>query len=454
VGVSGGADSLCLLHALRSLGYPVIAAHYEHGLRLSSREDAQRVVDLTSGMGVVCHVEHGNAAQYALQRSLSVEDAARQLRYRFLFKLAEEQQAQAVLVAHQADDQIETVLMHLLRGAGLDGLMGMSYRLAPNPWSPNIPLVRPMLDLWRPQILAYLERAGLSGLEDETNQDTSYVRNRVRLELIPYLKTFNPAAGQVLLRMARLLSDENELFRDIEDKARQRCKATRVGELVSLERAALLAEPLAIQRRLLRYCIGKLRPGLSELSFDDYERALRFIANPSLSGQTDFALGLRFTIEAGNVWITEWSAELPALDLPQLVGDMRLMLEYPGEVRLRDSWRITASAPQPISAMQADISLSPDPFQCWVDLSALEESLTVRPRLAGERFDPLGLAGRSQKLSDLMINCRVPRRARRLWPLVCSGPRVIWAAGLRSSHKARITDQSTWCVHLVCKKAV
>ena len=190
VGVSGGADSLCLLDILIRLGYPVLVAHFNHLLRPEASDDARAVEGIADMLKVPLVLGEGSANDYAQEHNLSIEESARNLRYRFLFKRAEIHDAKAVAVAHNADDQVETVLMHLLRGAGLDGLTGMPYRALPNPWSETIPLVRPLLGIWRTEIETYCTERELNPVIDRSNIDTTFFRNRLRHELIPELDTY------------------------------------------------------------------------------------------------------------------------------------------------------------------------------------------------------------------------------------------------------------------------
>ena len=180
VGVSGGPDSLCLLDLLRRSGCQVVVAHLDHGLRAEAAQDADTVAGLAKRFGLPYVQGQVDTRAYAEAHSLSIEEAARVLRYRFLFEQARQHAAQAVAAGHTADDQVETVLMHLLRGAGLVGLKGMAYRMLPNPWSSEIALLRPLLGVWRSQVIEYCEEHALQPVLDRTNLDTTYFRNRLR----------------------------------------------------------------------------------------------------------------------------------------------------------------------------------------------------------------------------------------------------------------------------------
>ena len=183
VGVSGGPDSLCLLDLFSRLEFPLIVAHFDHALRPESARDAEYVRSLAAAYGKAFTTTRQDVALYAQTAHLSLEEAARQARYRFLFEQAQVYSAQAVAVAHTADDQVETVLMHLLRGSGLDGLKGMPFRTEFPGWQPQLPLVRPLLTTWRAEVEEYCRLRQLEPLYDPTNRETLYYRNRLRLDL-------------------------------------------------------------------------------------------------------------------------------------------------------------------------------------------------------------------------------------------------------------------------------
>ena len=164
--VSGGADSLALLDALWRLGYRLAVAHLDHQLRPESSEQAGELARRVREIGIPFYMKRADVAGFAQSQGLSLEEAGRILRYQFLFSQAAELNSQAVLTGHTADDQVETVLMHLLRGSGLPGLCGMAFRSLPNPWSPETALVRPLLSTWRSVVNAYLEQRGLQPIED------------------------------------------------------------------------------------------------------------------------------------------------------------------------------------------------------------------------------------------------------------------------------------------------
>jgi tRNA(Ile)-lysidine synthase len=451
VGVSGGPDSVCLLHVFHRLGYPLVVAHLDHGLRPESAADAEAVRRLAESLGLEPVIERQDAAAAARAEKLSIEEAARNLRYRFLFRVAVSYGAQAVAVAHTANDQVETFLMHLLRGAGLAGLRGMAHRSLPNPWSETIPLARPLLDVWREEIETYLRLHGLPVVQDASNRDYRFYRNRLRGEALPYLDTLNPGVRKRFHQTAGLLRDEDEVIEMVAAEAWQACFAGEASGALAFNARRLRNQPAAVQRRLLRRAAAALRPGLRDLDFAAVQRGIEFIGSPTRTRQTDWIAGLRLEMEGDRLWLAEADVTLPAAEWPQLPPGARLELSIPGEITLPGGWRLRAE-PAPLTpALYAHIQSNSDPYQAWLDRAALPETLQVRPRRPGDRFRPLGMGGRSVKLSDFMINTGMPRRARAGWPLVTAGDAIAWAPGYRLAEPFCIQPTSAHGVHLELK---
>ena len=438
VAVSGGPDSLCLLHLLWGLGYPLVVAHLDHGLRPESAGEAEMVRQMAEKLGVQYIHARRDVAGYASQAGLSIEEAARNLRYQFLFEQAEQHGLQAVAVGHTADDQVETVLMHLLRGAGLSGLRGMSYYSLPNPWSRTIPLVRPLLGVWREQIMAYLERQGLEPSLDLSNLEKRYYRNRLRHELIPQLEALNPGARRRIWTMAALLQDEDEAIERVVEAAWGRCCLVENEAVVAFDPGCLREQPKGMQRRLLRRAIARLRPGLRDIDYETVERALDFVASPTQTGQMDLAAGLRLAIDGGRLWLAGWGTSLPDAGAPQLGSAESLDLVVPGETRLTSQWVFCAEILPTDEVRIAQAQANSDPFQAWLDLERLSQPFLIRARLPGERFRPLGMGGHSLKLSDFMVNVGLPRRLRDHWPLLVAGDEIAWVPGYRIAETAAV----------------
>lgn len=456
VGVSGGPDSLCLLDLMVDLGFRVIAAHFNHRLRPEAARDEEVVRSEALRLQVPVVTGSGDVAAWARQHKRSIEDAARSLRYQFLYEQAHQAGAQALAVGHTADDQVETLLMHLVQGSGLGGMAAMPYRALLSEWDAVLPVVRPLLGWWRSQTLAYCKEHDLQFVIDESNQDPSYTRNRVRLQLIPMLETYNPSIRQALWRLSQVARGELELARHAADQAWDQCLSDQHPQWVALWLAQLqnLSPPLL--RAVLRQAVSHLIPDASqrrELGFDDIERASRFIHTPSRSGGLDLVQGLRLVIEPakpGQARLLVLSpgfdgAPLPGEDWPRLVSTAEIRLEIPCVLELGEGWQFCArwlapgaSAPDPYQ-----------PWQVWLDGAALAGDFSLRTARPGDRFMPAGLQGHSIKLADFWINEKVPRRARRTWPLVCCGDTIIWVPGYRPAHALPATRTSDRVLHLV-----
>ena len=448
VGVSGGPDSLCLFDLLNRLGYPLLVAHLNHALRPEAAADALRVREIAETRNVPFLLAEADVASFAESASLSIEEAARLVRYRFLFEQAHQYRAQAVAVGHTADDQVETVLMHLLRGAGLAGLGGMAFRMLPNPWHEQIPLVRPLLATWREEILDYCAERGLNPLHDRTNLDVTFFRNRLRHELLPVMESYNPAVRRILWRMAQTLRDDNAVMDEVVARAWETCLRQEGVGFLLFDLESLNRQPLGIRRNLLRKAIITLRSALRDIPFESVERALMYLAMPSPAGKCDLLAGLYLHSEQHNLWLATWEADLPTGDWPQLPADGVFLLDVPGEVELSDSWRLSAEPVLDLDAARALVQENTDPFRAWLDVGSLTMPLHVRNRRPGEHFQPLGMGGRSLRLSEFMINVKLPRRARQRWPLVCSENTLLWLPGFRLAHPFRLTASTRQAVFL------
>lgn len=439
IGVSGGPDSLALLHALHTLGWRVIAAHLDHALRSDSAQDAAAVAEYAAQNDIPCVVERLAVQPYARQNHLSIEEAARIIRYRFLFRTAEQHHAAAVLVAHTASDQVETVLMHLLRGSGLAGLGGMTVYSLPNLWSRTIPLVRPLLNLWRADILEYCALHHLPYRLDPSNSQTDYFRNRLRHEVIPYLRSVNPQIEQALWRTAHIVAADYQLLNQLLEERWQQLVLACDAHSLSIDRNVLNRQPLALQRMFWRKAAACLRPNLRDIGFEQVQQAIAFSANPQANAQRDWALGLYLLIEGRTLHLAEWHAALPSLRLPQLPEPGLLPVNQNGRTDLGGGW-VLEIYEQDISALDLDaIFQNRDPRIVYFSLRDKRGGLWLRARIPGERFTPLGMPGQRVRLAEWMTNLKLARRARPLYPLLVDGTgALVWVVGLRLAHDFRV----------------
>ncbi len=443
LGVSGGPDSLCLVDGLARLAYPVVVAHFNHCLRPGAGDEARQVERVALSWGLPFLLGEGDVRQRAQTHSLSIEEAARLLRYQFLFKQAQNLKAGAVVVGHNADDQVETILMNILRGTGLAGLSGMSPYSLPNPWSETIPLVRPLLGVWREDILAYCREQNLEPIHDPSNADTTFFRNRVRRELLPILEEYRPGVRRRLWQMSRILAGDQEALELTVDQLWEDFPAERAAGHVAFDIEEFLSQPKGTQRRLIRKCFHHLRPDFTEISFGVVEQARRFMAHPPQSKEADLAGRVRITFIGGRAYFAAWEADIPLDAWPQMPHETsRLELPIPGAARLPAGWRLQAKYVKGGSAAHVQAMQNANPYRAWLNAGETRSPLTLRNRRPGERFAPLGMEGRSMKVADFMINEKIPRQTRQKWPLLISQGEVIWVPGYRLAHSVRVTEHT------------
>ena len=450
-GVSGGPDSLCLLDCLHRLGYQIIVAHLDHQLRPESAEEATFVQHVAQTYGVLAVLEPWDIGAQVGPGS-SVEEAARLARYRFLVQVANEQGVELIATGHTADDQVETILMHFLRGAGPSGLRGMLPATSLESWvgipdSADITLVRPLLDLTREQTLAHCIAIDLEPRLDPSNLDQTYTRNRLRHHLIPILESYNPGVRQVLRRTGRVMAGEAELVATlVADRWPELVRKGGEGVFV-INVKPFLEQPTALQRALIREAISRLRPTLRDVGFEAVERALHFITNPQRGRHQTLVGELEIIHFSDEVVVRQPDAVIEYPDFPQLISDRRRKLSIPGRMRLANGWFLEATIESLNPVRRSQFINQGDPRVVAVDEISIDTPLAVRPGKPGDRIRPLGMGG-SIKVSDLLVNQHIPQPARARWPLVVCGDRILWVVGLRMSDDFRLDNKTKRAVVL------
>jgi tRNA(Ile)-lysidine synthase len=439
VGVSGGPDSLCLMEALRQAGYSLLVAYFDHQLRPESSLDARAVEKTAARLMIPCIVDGADVRQYAEEKKLSIEEAARELRYGFLFDLARRRNAQAVAVGHTADDQVETILMHFLRGSGMDGLRGMAHRSINKMFDTGIPIVRPLLNFWREQTVVYCAVNGLRARYDPSNDSLNFLRNRIRHLLIPNLETYNPRFREAILRMSQLMRDEHALVRESIENAWERIVLAVEKDFITFDFSQLAECSLGLQRNLIKQTMQILRPG-ADVTFAVLERAVDALRSNAVSVRVDLKAGLRLFREANRVYISTLDAELPFDLWPQVQDDTPLVFELPSQLALAGGWKVNCERWHIPALAWEQAERNEDQFQVWLDAGKLPNSFILRTRRQGDQFAPLGMGGHSMKLSDFFVNEKIPQRARDRWPLLCAGDEIVWVPGYRSAHPYRLTE--------------
>ncbi len=434
-GFSGGADSLCLLHLFKQQQVQVIAAHFNHHLRPEADAEAAVCRETAESWGVPFIEGTGDVQGFSAEHKLSIEETSRILRYRFLFATAKTQAASAVAVAHHADDQVETILMHLLRGAGSNGLTGMKYLSADPLGESDIPLIRPLLGIWRSEIQQYCVEHHLTPLEDTTNFDPTYFRNRIRLELIPQLETYNSEFKKHLWQTASIVADENQYLESETEKVLAQTLVRAGDQWALLDVAALHDQPLWLVRRLVRKIIFSLKSSLRDVAFAEVERAVEFIRQPDYGTTCQVTDNLEI-VKYDQACVLFASKNMLLNDLwPQLEPSPETIPLDAGMATLSGGWELTVTRLEEIPKT----AVTDNPWEALLDEAKIRDPLSVGTRRNGELFIPFGMQGRPLKVGDFFTNEHLPMRARAAWPLVRSGERIVWVPGFRIAEFCRIT---------------
>ena len=435
---SGGPDSLALVHILHRLkaeyGFSVAVAHVNHMLRPEAAEEAEFVEAFATSLGLTCSVTNINVLAYSKANKISSqEEAARLLRYQYLRRIAAEWGGAQIATGHHRDDQVETVLLNFLRGAGSGGLRGMKPL--------NGDVMRPLLAVSRPEIEAYCEEQGLQPRHDSTNFTTEYRRNRIRLELLPALEeSYNPAIREAIWRLASLVGAEHDYI--CGEAAKLWGKVATAGDSITIESQGLAALPVALQRELIRQAIEKKRGALTGISFEHVEKLLTMVLS---SGTVGSLLTLPGGLIARKTY-TGLVVENGVLYQPQPVPAKRVepvALVVPGSTTIGSSTIV--------AELVTALPLKKGENTAVFDLEKLILPLIVRSRLPGDRFRPRGLNG-SKKLKNFLIDHKVPEAVRDDVPIVVDQQEIIWVAGYRQSEHGRIGETTKKILQLSITK--
>jgi tRNA(Ile)-lysidine synthase len=449
VAVSGGPDSLCLLHVLcqlqDELGLTLHVAHLDHGLRgEEAAADAAFVAGLARDWGLPAAVETADVRAVQQTQRLSMEEAARYVRYAFLARVAATVGTPTIAAGHTADDQVETILIHFLRGAGLAGLRGMlpvqemavrplRADLAPSEeQAAPIRLVRPLLEVTRAEVEDYCAAHGLTPRHDRSNEDEAILRNRLRWRLIPTLETYNPSLRTTMLRAARALADDYAYLQS-EVARLWPALAQETADAVTFDLAAWRGLPPALQRHLLREAVARRQGGWQDVGAEHIEKALA-MAEKRVGAQVALPNGLRVSRSYTHLIVGRAAAAPMPVDQPLLTVE-QLSLAIPGVTPLPGSpWQVQAR----VVERTAGELPPPAPYAVTLDLDAVGSDLMLRRRRPGDRFQPLGLGG-SQKLQDFFVDHKVPREWRDLVPIVATPRQIVWVVGYRLDARAQVT---------------
>jgi tRNA(Ile)-lysidine synthase len=447
VAVSGGPDSVCLLHILaglrRELGVELHVAHLNHRLRgKDSEADAAYVAGLARRLHLPVTVVSRDVKAYRETQRISLEEAAREVRYSFLAEVAEAAGAARVGVGHTADDHIETILMHLLRGSGTRGLRGL---LPLGRWpsaSGDLIIIRPLLELSRRDTTAYCRQHRLRPRSDASNDSAEPFRNRIRHRLLPELRQYNPRIAEALLRTSLIAADDLD-FIDKEVARRWDTTAHAGNGAVIIDKKSFTVLPPALQRHLLRRAVETALGSLKDIESVHIEDILNALDKPA-GRVIGLPFGLNFTIEHDRFLLAPDSLSL--CPLPPLENEAEIRV--PGRTVL-SGWNIEGEVISPSEA--AEIQENNAGFTAFFDYARTGNRLTVRCRRPGDRFQPLGM-DQPKKLNEFMIDARIPRSWRRRVPVVTSEERIIWVTGWRIDERVKITGDTKKVLRLAFRR--
>jgi tRNA(Ile)-lysidine synthase len=439
--VSGGADSVALLDALarfqRSAGRPgsIIVAHLNHQLRgEESDEDEAFVRDLADRLRLPAFTESVAVAEYARAEKQNLEAMARKIRYEFLLEVAEARRANIVFTAHTLDDQAETILMRLIRGSGAEGLRGVHQIVALNE---SVKLIRPILGITRAEVIEHCEHYGLAFRSDSSNFLVDLTRNRVRLELLPMLETFNPRVKESLVRASELVARDEDYLRRVAARY-----LTRSREESGLNVKALMKAPAAIRRRVLRLWMREERGDLRRIN------AFHIAAIESLvSGSS----GRRVELPKGDVVAREfdWLRFIRAGAIEKSLEPIELRENEP-----RNVGGFTFIMKRGIARASSDLGGDKIRERFTAPLRECEElnGLRLRTRFPGDAYIPAN-ARRAVKLKTLMIRRKIPLTQRDQYPiLVTADDRIVWSPGLPVAREFAPEAEDENCALIVAER--
>jgi tRNA(Ile)-lysidine synthase len=439
VGVSGGADSVALLHLLaadKDRRHRLLAVHVNHGLRgAQAQRDEAFVVSLCTRWGVPCKVYAPDVRGAAAGRKWSVEEAGRKLRQECFLLAAREFGAQAVLLAHHRDDQAETVLFNFLRGTGLRGLGGMlPVRVFPHPGAPaGLKLIRPLLEVAKADLTAYCRSQHLTWRHDQSNEDTNFSRNRIRRRLIPWLeKNFNPALRLVLARAAESAARDEAWLEELSQRALRACAPASTTARITLARSRLaaLAEPL--RRRVLSQVWDQLGiPHKSQAHLANLERALEQAGTYTghLPGKWRVRQGAKY-LEIFKTPDKKRTTAPASLDHPAFSGVYMEKCPVPSQ-----GGKLPKNSPY-----------------IYVDAGKITGELICRSRRPGDTMCPLGLSGQHKEVKKIFMEMRVPAAKRAVWPLLVMGKEIIWVYRGPMAESVKLDGKTRQALKLILKR--
>lgn len=443
--VSGGPDSTALLYALldlsAELSLTLSIAHFNHAIRTEEADkEAGFVKSLAKKLDIPFYVKKENVLRFKKISRLSLEEAARELRYKFFFDLADKKGFTKIALGHHSDDNAEQVLINLIRGSGLTGLSGIPAKRQ------NI-IVRPLIHSSRDEIEEFIRKRDIRHVLDSSNQDKRYLRNRIRHHLLPTLKdSYNPGIKQNLNRLAHIITDEEAWILGYVKTEFDRHAIIGKDNSLFLNTAWMKDIPIALRRRILRHAIYIIKGDLRRIGFDHIDAALEIVSYKSGCKRMDLPDGVRVERISDLIKIFQHGKKNKK-GRARHKEQEAIPFHYnfftsgfkPGEFAIHEIG-VTLSFSMLDPGLAPDLSSSPSGV-AYLDMDRVDFPITVRNVMPGDRFSPMGMTG-SQKIKKFFINNKVAKHNRLFCPVLVSKKKIIWLAGHRISEYVKVTPDT------------
>lgn len=434
VAVSGGPDSAALLHVLAGLrereGFRLTAAHLNHCFRgKEAEEDSEYVQELCAKLGVPCIAEVMDVPRFMSETGMGAQEAARQVRYRFLHKVAAETGSRIIATAHHGDDQAETILMRLVRGTGMEGLSGIPAQR----YEEGISIIRPLLTITREEIEAYCDAQELHPRHDRSNDSDKYLRNRIRRHWMPLMKRENSHLVDALTQLTALVRDENDLMDRIARETLAEIIHTKNTNTIVVVQNDFILHHVALQRRMIKLILSYLlESDTGNISYSHIEHIRQIIADTYPSARLDLPGGVQVRREYQRVVFSSIYNDV-SISIPPYIYN----LHVPGEVHIPEIGRMFRC----YYGKQMDVERLAQGTFAVFDPTKIKGKLYVRQRRAGDRMTVQGMVG-TKKVKDIFIDAKIPQSDRERIPLLTDESQILWIPGIRRS-AAYIPEQGT-----------
>ena len=454
VGVSGGPDSVALLkmlhaiNALKNLRIRLLVAHLNHRLRgKSAEEDVQFVQNFAARLSLPCMVKEVDIQKIADQAKHSIEESARIERYRFFQNVAREHNATLIALGHTADDNAETVLHRIIRGAGTVGLGGIPIKRPIVPDSP-IHLIRPLLITWRKEIIQYLQNERLNYRTDESNDETIYLRNKIRLDLIPLLENqYNPNIKNTLNQLCRIFNANNEYLSTEAKKAFKNAMIKGDRERHVIDARFLKKQPKILQHLVIQEVLNNLQIPLKEITYEHYTAILGGIAKTGRMRRFQLPGKLCVWYEHHRLHFSKESPPKP--DMPLLAD---IPVRIPGTTSVGSLGQLSSEILEIHDISPGVFKKTKTKYEEILDLESITHPLSIRGRKHGDVISPLGVNGH-KKLKELFIDKKIPVEERNTIPMVVMNDRPVWVIGVCIDNGVKITADTKKILKLTFRAA-